>query len=53
MAWIDTCVKLVLEITWESGAWCLYGLDKDTVEWLFLALGSRKYSYSVINLIVK
>jgi len=35
-------VKHALGITWESGTWWLYGLDKDMMPWLFLVLGSHK-----------
>jgi len=42
MAWINTCTRNVLRITWKSGTWWLYGLGKDTMVQLFLAHGSRK-----------
>jgi len=34
-------LRHVLRITWKSGTWWLYGLDKDMLIQLFLALGSR------------
>ena len=42
------CVKHVLEITWESGTWWSYGLDKDMVAWLFLVLARIIMFYNKI-----
>jgi len=42
MIWINACVEYLLEITYESCTWWLYGLDKDMVVRLFFVPDSRK-----------
>ena len=53
MVQINTCMRHVLRITWESGAWRLYRLGQDSGMVILGIWFTPGYSCFMINLVVK